>query len=186
MPNKTIYVSDEDEPVYKRAQTLTGRNLSATIAQALRHFTQQLEERTQGFHSIDLEVGNAIFTRKRFTGRLLATAFLVNDKRRKRRSVIILNRRDGKEFVGTRDIDSLPAVEGTESPANEKYDIYQTPKGNLVLHVDIAPTRGATTPHEQRMEIYASLDQIREHIPVDLYEFLAQKLTGSDIENLDI
>ncbi len=34
MPNKTIYVSDADLPVFQRAQELTGGNLSAAISKA--------------------------------------------------------------------------------------------------------------------------------------------------------
>ncbi|NUR96504.1 MAG: EXLDI protein, partial [Kribbellaceae bacterium] len=42
MPNKTIYVSDDDLPLYKRAQELAG-NLSSAISIALRKYVE-LEE----------------------------------------------------------------------------------------------------------------------------------------------
>jgi hypothetical protein len=38
VPNKTIYVSDGDLPLYQRAQELAGDNLSAAIAAALRRY----------------------------------------------------------------------------------------------------------------------------------------------------
>ena len=38
VPNKTIYVSDGDLPLYQRAQELAGGNLSAAIAAALRRY----------------------------------------------------------------------------------------------------------------------------------------------------
>ena len=73
MPNKTIYVADADLPVFDRAQELAGENLSATIAQALRHFIQAEEARAQGFGEITLKVGrNMTYTRKQFLGRELA------------------------------------------------------------------------------------------------------------------
>jgi hypothetical protein len=38
VPNKTIYVSEGDLPVFQRAQELEGGNLSAAIAGALRRY----------------------------------------------------------------------------------------------------------------------------------------------------
>ena len=38
MPNKTIYVSDGDLPVFQRAQELADGNLSQAISRALRRF----------------------------------------------------------------------------------------------------------------------------------------------------
>ena len=38
MPNKTIYVSDGDLPIYQRAQELAGGNLSSAITTALRRY----------------------------------------------------------------------------------------------------------------------------------------------------
>jgi len=35
MPNKTIYVSDNDLPLFERAPSLAGGNLSAAITQAV-------------------------------------------------------------------------------------------------------------------------------------------------------
>ncbi|HEX8995300.1 MAG TPA: EXLDI protein [Ktedonobacterales bacterium] len=73
MPNKTIYVADSDLPVFDRAQELAGENLSATIAQALRHFIETEEARRQGFGEITLKVGKQMqYTRKQFLGRELA------------------------------------------------------------------------------------------------------------------
>lgn len=72
MPNKTIYVSDGDLPVFERAQELAGENLSSTIVQALRNFVQSHEARVAGFRDIVVRVGTDIYTRKQFRGRLLA------------------------------------------------------------------------------------------------------------------
>ena len=49
VPNKTIYVSDGDLPIYQRAQELAGDNLSAAIAAALRQFVELEEGRREGF-----------------------------------------------------------------------------------------------------------------------------------------
>jgi EXLDI family protein len=74
MPNKTIYVPDEDLPVFERAQAIAGGSLSATIVQALRDYIAAQEARERGFHVVELEVGTITSSRKRFTGRLIAEA----------------------------------------------------------------------------------------------------------------
>ncbi len=71
MPNKTIYVSDGDLPVYQRAQELAGGNLSSAITTALRRFVDVEEGRLEGFKEIVVRVGPKGDRKKRFTGRLL-------------------------------------------------------------------------------------------------------------------
>ena len=72
MPNKTIYVSDADLPIFERAQQLAGGNLSATIAQALRRFVESQDAKTEGLREITVKVGSVAYMQKRFVGRLLA------------------------------------------------------------------------------------------------------------------
>lgn len=72
MPNKTIYVSDDDLPLYQRAQELAGGNLSSAIARALRRFVAGERDREAGFGDIEVHVGPAgVRSRKRFRGRRL-------------------------------------------------------------------------------------------------------------------
>ncbi|MFD1052468.1 hypothetical protein ACFQ1S_46215, partial [Kibdelosporangium lantanae] len=72
MPNKTIYVSDEDMPVFRRAQELAGSNLSAAITAALRRYVEIEEGRLAGYDEIVLPVGIDNAGRKvRFSGVLL-------------------------------------------------------------------------------------------------------------------
>ena len=72
VPNKTIYVSDGDLPIYQRAQELAGGNLSAAIAAALRRYVDVEEGRREGFDEITVRVGSGKARRKvRFTGVLL-------------------------------------------------------------------------------------------------------------------
>src|SRR6266581_2750040 len=52
VPNKTIYVSDGDLPLYQRAQELAGDNLSAAITAALRRYVDIEEGRREGFDEI--------------------------------------------------------------------------------------------------------------------------------------
>lgn len=80
MPNKTIYVKDEDLQVFEEAEKLGGDSLSAVIAQAVKRFVQVKRAEQQGMKEHILTVGvlrsqGADDTRKvRFVGRLLAEA----------------------------------------------------------------------------------------------------------------
>ena len=71
MPNKTIYVSDGDLPLYQRAQELAGDNLSAAIAAALRRYVDVEEGRREGFDEIIVRVGPGKGRKVRFVGVLL-------------------------------------------------------------------------------------------------------------------
>jgi EXLDI family protein len=73
MPNKTIYVSDEDMPLFRRVQELTD-NLSAAVAEALRRYVELREGRARGFEEITVRVGPpGRVHRKRFLGYPVAT-----------------------------------------------------------------------------------------------------------------
>ena len=71
VPNKTIYVSDGDLPLYQRAQQLAGDNLSAAITAALRRYVDIEEGRREGFDEIIVRVGPGKGRKVRFTGVLL-------------------------------------------------------------------------------------------------------------------
>lgn len=78
MPNKTIYIRDEHVPIYEKAESLGGENLSATIAEALRRYIAIEEAKAGGLEEIEIVVGawynqGVDNTRKvKFRGRKLA------------------------------------------------------------------------------------------------------------------
>jgi hypothetical protein len=72
MPNKTIYVSDDDLPLFQRAQELAGGTLSAAIASALRRYVEIEEGRQQGYDEVIVRVGPGLGRKQRFCGMLLA------------------------------------------------------------------------------------------------------------------
>src|SRR3954471_9423194 len=71
VPNKTIYVSDGDVPLYQRAQELGGGNLSAAIAKALRRFVDVEESKSEGFSDVVVRVGLEKGRKVRFVGVLV-------------------------------------------------------------------------------------------------------------------
>ena len=48
VPNRTIYVSDDDQPLYQRAQELAGGNLSGAISTALKRYVEAEDAREIG------------------------------------------------------------------------------------------------------------------------------------------
>jgi EXLDI family protein len=69
MSNKTIYVSDKDEPLFDRAKELAGEALSSVIARALREFVTRHEEKGKGMKEITVKVGQHDSQREqRFVG----------------------------------------------------------------------------------------------------------------------
>jgi EXLDI family protein len=57
MPNKTIYVSQEDEPLFDEARQIAGESLSAVIVRALREFVIRQDEKEKSMKEITVMVG---------------------------------------------------------------------------------------------------------------------------------
>ena len=80
MPNKTIYVREEDLPVFEEAERLGGDSLSSIIAEALRRFVDVKRAELFGMREHALPVGvlrsqgDDDVRTVRFIGRLLAEA----------------------------------------------------------------------------------------------------------------
>ncbi|WP_405487026.1 EXLDI protein [Nocardia sp. NBC_00511] len=81
MPNKTIYVSDDDLKLFSRAQELVGGNLSGAIVTALRRFIELEEGRREGYEEVVLKVGKDGVRQVRFSGSLLADWHQVTNER---------------------------------------------------------------------------------------------------------
>jgi EXLDI family protein len=173
LPNRTIYVADADLPIFEKAQQLAGGNLSATIAAALRRFVEREEARRAGFEEVTVRVGKIAHVYKRFWGRLLARGLSRQPER-------------SREMI---------------------YRIYQTPKGKFAVHLREGPDwsdwrywsqqtwlrrEWACWPqdYDYRLEIYDSLEELRAHLPVELYEAVCQVMKADQqedgVEFLDI
>ncbi len=64
MPNKTIYVSQDDEPLFEEARQLAGESLSAVIVRALRDFVIRQQEKEKSMKEITVLVGPKESTRE--------------------------------------------------------------------------------------------------------------------------
>lgn len=162
MPNKTIYVSDGDLPVYERAQELAGGSLSAAIAKALRRYIAIEEAREEGFEEIVVKVGPGQGTKKqRFLGVLLAE-FTRYDWR-SAEVYKVYGTRTGKFAVH---LDRSPDYKKSKTP--DKKTTYATSYG------------------ERTLQVFDSLDQLRTAVPEELYAIVAETTELPEVEDLDI
>jgi EXLDI family protein len=58
MPNKTIYVSQNDVPIFEEAQEIAGEGLSSVIARALREYVVRHQERDKSIREVSVKVGS--------------------------------------------------------------------------------------------------------------------------------
>jgi len=163
MPNKMIYISEADLPTFQRAQALAGGALSAVIARALRLFVETEEAKAQQIDEVTVVVGNdGDYQRQRFKGRILA-----------------------KQGIQSDDDLMLSRI------------VYRTARGKLAVYTKEIPhwsmwhqTDWATwnLTGEYRLEVYEQLEELKPHLPPDLYETVEQALSKilNQAELLDI
>ena len=72
MPNKTIYCSDGDLPLFQKAQDLAKGNLSLAISLALTRYVDVEEGKRDGYDEIIVRAGPGAGRKVRFVGVLLA------------------------------------------------------------------------------------------------------------------
>jgi len=58
MPTKTIYVSDQDAPIFEEARSVAGETLSSIIVRALREFLATQRQREKGIKEITVRIGS--------------------------------------------------------------------------------------------------------------------------------
>lgn len=173
MPNKTIYVSDDDMPLFRRAQELAGGNLSAAISTAVRRYVDVEEGRQEGYDEIIVRIGPGKGRKQRFSGVLLGE----------------WGRSTSQRF--------------------EIFRVYRSRTGKFVVHVERSAQLtsdgekwttgwrawvgnwsgnqawGVTAP-ESILHIAGTLEELRDLLPPELYEMVADLADQPVIEDLDI
>ena len=187
MPNKTIYVSDDDLPLFERAQELAGANLSSAIVRALRRFIEIEEARQHGFDEITVMVNaEGAHQRKRFLGYRLAR-WLQPAANGKGTEVLNVYRTAGQHFaLHTRSLPDWPFSGGDPDYAGN-------PKnwgvGNGLLQKLATWGYDWETFKESGnyiLQVFDTLDELKAHIPEDLYKMVSQALEWPEVEDLDI
>src|SRR5260370_38143503 len=181
MPNRTIYVADADLPIFEKAQKLAGDNLSAAIAQALHYFVEKEEAKRSGFEEITVRVGKGRpYLTKQFRGRLLAKRGIRVQKGTRLLTLVVYQTAKGRFAVYTKDTDSWSdcskSSKTSASDWNWDWD-YNWSNYDWSSYFE---------DNEHRLDVYDTLDELKDNIPEELYESIVRYNNGEDVEILDI
>jgi EXLDI family protein len=172
VPNKTIYVSDGDLPIFQRAQELAGDNLSAAIAAALRRYVDVEEGRRRGFDEIIVRVGPGKGRKVRFVGILLGE--WVNSSLNRVETFRVYRGRTGKYVLHIERSPDWTMVDDEGKPAGWRG------------YLGIGSVSYGSTPGESTIDVIESLDELRERIPPQLFDMVAGSAQRPPVEDLDI
>ena len=172
MPNKTIYVADGDMPLFQRAQELSGSNLSATIAQALRRLVELEEGKLEGFDEITVGVGPGQGRRQRFVGVLLAE--LGRSTKDRVEQFHVYRSRTGKYVLHTEKSEEAVWTAGPDGKAQGWRKHFSSDQ------------QWGSTPPTATLEVFDSIDELRPRIPAELFEMVSAAADQPAIEDLDI
>lgn len=189
MPNRTIYVADADLPIFEKAQHIAGDNLSATIVQALRRFVETEEARVSGFEEITVRVGKGRpYLRKQFQGRLIAKRRLPVQDGTRWLVLVVYQTAKGRFAVHTRYTANWSGWSKKQGQIGKSKQAYsEGTEWDWEWNWDMSSHDWSSAyEDEQCLEVYETLDDLKEQIPEELYEAIAQYLKGGDIEILDI
>jgi EXLDI family protein len=174
MPNKTIYVSDDDLPLYKKAQELAG-NLSSAISMALRKYVELEEGRLEGYDEITVRVGRGAGRKQRFSGVLLAEGG--RSSKQGYEAFKVYRSRTGK-FVLHADRSNLFSLGADD----EQYlSGWRSWIGNWSSDQSWSMAQG-----EASLDVVDTVEELRELIPEDLYELVEEASNHPAVEDLDI
>jgi EXLDI family protein len=197
MPNRTIYVADADMPVFEKAQKLAGDNLSAAIAYALRAFVEREEAKESGFEDITVKVGRGRpFLQKQFRGRLLARRRIHISNDARMLTMNVYQTAKGRFAVYTK---NQPNWSGWSHRWSKQSGKGRSNWADWSQDVDVDVNVGSSKgwdaytdwmayyeDDEYRLDVYETLDQLKENVPEELYDAIKRYLQGDDVEFLDI
>src|SRR5262245_59727658 len=187
MPNKTIYVSDDDLPLFERAQELAGANLSSAIVRALRRFIEIEEARQKGFEEVTVLVnGDGAHQRKRFIAYRLAR-WLQPTANGKGTEVLNVYRTAGQRFaLHTR---SLPDWKFSGGDPDYMGDPKNWGMGNgLLLKLSTwgYDWEAFKESGNYSLQVFNNLEELKAHISTELYQAVVQSMEWPEVEDLDI
>jgi EXLDI family protein len=173
VPNKTIYVSDDAQELFQRAQELAGGNLSSAITTALRRYVEVEDARVAGFDDIVVKVGTGAGRKVRFLGVLLGD--WINTEGERFEHYRVYRGKAGKFAIH---------VERTEYW--EMRDAEGKPLTGWRAWTGIGMASGGGQPAHATLDVVDTLEQVRERVPAQLYDMVASAVDQPFVEELDI
>jgi EXLDI family protein len=188
MPNKTIYVSDDDLPLFERAQELSGANLSSAIVRALRRYIEIEEAGQRGLDEITVIVNSqGAHRHKRFIGQRLARWLQATPDGKGTQILNIYRTAKNRYALHTRTIADWELEWGDP-------DITRHPKtwgiadGILKRFTSWGYDDWDTFKDagDYTLEVFETLDDLKPHISEEFYKRVTLAMEGPEIEELDI
>lgn len=187
MPNKTIYVSDDDLPLFERAQELAGANLSSAIVRALRRFIEVEEASQRGLDEITVIVNSeGAHLRKRFTGQRLVRR-VQSAASGKGTEVVSVYRTAGKRYaLHTRMIPDWDFAWGDPEQVSDPNN-WGVGKGFLQKVLSWGyDWETFKESGDYTLQVFDTQEALKSHVSSELYEMVRQAMEGPEIEDLDI
>lgn len=181
MANKTIYVADDDLPLYEQAQALADGNLSGAISRALKKFVQAETAHREGYEEVVVRVGPpGSQQKKRFFGYRVTEWRHPHGGENGVEVFSVYRTRKGQYAVYRAEMPSwMPG------PMQRLLDDARLSQ--------LATKAWRVGPWEQwfatgtaRLDVYQDLDDMVEEIPPELIDRLRQHGEEPPMENLDI
>jgi EXLDI family protein len=173
VPNRTIYVSEDDQPLYKRAQELAGDNLSAAISTALKRYVEVEDARAVGYDDIVVKVGMGSGRKIRFLGVLLGDWITTQGERFEHYRVW---RGKAGRF----------AIHVERAGYWESRDA----QGNLLTGwrswTGIGAAAGGGQPAVSTLDVVDTLEEVKERVPKELYDMVAIAVDQPYVEDLEL
>ncbi|MBO8160606.1 MAG: hypothetical protein H0Z24_03135 [Thermosipho sp. (in: Bacteria)] len=162
MPRKTIYVSEEDLPIFEKAEKLGDNSLSAVIAEALKRFVEVKEAEAKGFSEITLGI-RAVKGEMGVPCNLHTVKFIGRE---------LARGCDKSDLLGSRGVD---------------YVIYQTRKGKILLYVNQWSMQNGEAD-KGYYKIFDTLEELQKNadVPTEVVKDAAKALEQEITEYLDI
>jgi EXLDI family protein len=173
VPNKTIYVSDGDLPIYDRAQAIAGGNLSAAISKALRRYVDVEDGRREGFEEITVRIvpgGRKV----RFSGVLIGELANSSSSSSRWEVLRVYRSRTGKFVLHTDRTAEYSALDAEGKPAGWRG------------YLGVGNISYSSRPAEATLDVFDSLEELRARIPAQLYDMVAGSARQPLVEDLDI
>jgi EXLDI family protein len=182
MPNRTIYVADADLPIFEKAQKLAGDNLSAAIAQALHYFVEREEAKRSGFEEITVKVGKGRpYLTKQFRGRLLAKRRIRIQNGTRILTLVVYQTAKGRFAIYTKNTASW-----SDWSQSSKWSRKSTGDWDWDYDSSNYDWSSYFEDDEHRLDVYDTLDELKDKITEELYESIVKYISGEDVEILDI
>ena len=174
MPNRTIYVSDDAQDLYQRAQELAGGNLSAAITNALKRYVEVEGAREAGFEEVTVKVGIGAGRKVRFSAVLVGEWFDTDHATGKFERFRVYR---GRHKFALH-------IERTEY--FEMRDAQGNPLTGWRAWSGIGAASGGGRPAEATLDLFDTLDELRDRVPARLFEMVAASVQHPFVEELEL